>query len=144
MLKLRNGKPIEKYLLEQAMDDSDLSNAYFLNTRTGEVVCLSGYDTPDEREKLSEEIDGSSDYTRIDRIESSEAYQWMVDFIDSIVTPKDEQAAEKLSIAIMGKGAFRRFKDVLYVLGDEWEQQWYHWRDERLQEAMDEWLESVL
>jgi hypothetical protein len=31
----------------------------------------------------------------VERIPSHEAYQWMVDFVDEIVAPADENAAEK-------------------------------------------------
>jgi len=65
------------------------------------------------------EIDESDDYVAVERIPSHEAYQWMVDFVDEIATPKDEYIAEKLSIALMGKGCagylghpFRRIRDV--------------------------------
>jgi Uncharacterised protein family (UPF0158) len=143
MLTLPNGKPIDKDMLEVAMEDSDLSNSYFLNMQTGEVVFFSEYDDSEEREKLVEEIDGSDHYERIDRIPSYEAYQWMKDFVDEVVEPKDERMAEALSIALMGKGAFRRFKDVLYRYGDEWTQAWYQWKDKHLQEAMEEWLADL-
>jgi hypothetical protein len=29
------------------------------------------------------------------------------------------------------------------MVGDEWLQQWYRWRDDRLKEAMYEWFESL-
>jgi hypothetical protein len=44
----------------------------------------------------------------------------------------------------MGKGAFRRFKDVFHAIDDEWVQTWYRWKDDRLQEAGDAWVKSVL
>ena len=144
MNTLPNGKPIDLDMLETAMEDSDLANRYFLNLVTGEVVffsddlCLS-----DEDERLLEEIDGSNDYVAIERIPSHEAYQWMVDFVEEMVAPADEQAAEQLSIALNGKGAFRRFKDTLHRIDDQWQQAWYQWRDKRLRDAVDEWLESV-
>lgn len=144
MTTLRNGKPIEEDMLELAMEDSNMANRYYLNMLTGEVLFLSEYDDPDKSEKQLEEIEGSSDYTPIERIASPVAYQWMVDFVATIVEPKDEHVAEKLSIALMGKGAFRRFKDVLYILGDEWVQTWYRWKEDRLKEVMDAWLKSVL
>ena len=140
MLKLPNGKEIDKDMVEVAMEDSDLSNSYYLNLQTGEVAFLT---YGDENEELSEEIEGSDDYVPIERIPSHEAYQWMENFVADMVAPKDPQAAEKLSIALMGKGAFRRFKDVLHTLDDKWEQAWYRWRDERLEEAMNKWLEDV-
>ncbi len=144
MLTLPNGKPIDEDMLGTAMEDSDMATRYFLNTQTGEIVFLSEYADPDEQEKLSEEIDGSNDYVPIERIPSHVAYQWMDDFVSEIVAPQSKQVAEKLSIALMGKGAFRRFKDVLRMSGDKWEQAWYQCRDEHLQAAMREWLAEEL
>ena len=101
-----NGKPIDRDMLETAMEDSDLANSYFLNLVTGEVVFFSDYvGLSEEDERLLEEIDGSNDYVAIERIPSHEAYQWMVDFVDELVAPADEQDAEKLSMALNGKGA---------------------------------------
>jgi len=100
-------------------------------------------DTADEMEKQIEEIETGGEYIPIERISSHEAYQWMEDFVIEIVAPKDDYVSEKLSIALMGKGAFRRFKDVLHRVGDEWVQAWYHWRDDRLNQAMKEWFASL-
>src|SRR5947207_13731070 len=98
----------------------------------------------DDDERLLEDIDGSNDYVAIERTPSHEAYQWMVDFVDEMVAPADEHAAEKLSITLNGKGAFRRFKDTLHRVDDQWLQAWYQWRKQRLEAALDEWLKSVL
>ena len=129
MIRLPNGKSIDLDMLETAMEDSDLANRYFLTLISGEVVFFSDYlDLSEEDERLSEEIDGSNDYVAIERIPSHEAYQWMVDFVDEMVAPVDEQAAEKLSIALNGKGAFRRFKDTLHRVDEQWLQAWYQWK----------------
>jgi hypothetical protein len=145
MATLPNGKPIDLDMLETAMEDSDLANRYFLNLVTGEVVFFSDYlGLSDEDEQLLEEIDGSNDYVAIERIPSHEAYQWMVDFVDEMVAPNDEAAAEKLSIALDGKGAFRRFKETFYRVDEHWIQAWYQWRDRQLKAALDEWIKSVL
>jgi hypothetical protein len=144
MFTLPNGKPIDSDMIEIAMEDGDLGNSYYLNTQTGEVTFLSAFaDTMEEDEKRAEEIETSHAYIPIERISSHEAYQWMEQFVTEIVAPKDAQAAEKLSIALMGKGAFRRFKDVLYRVSDEWVQAWYQWRDDQLKKAMKEWLASL-
>jgi len=145
MITLPNGKPIDVDMLETAMEDSDLTNSYFLNLVTGEVAFFSDYlGLSDEDERLLEEIDGSDDYVAIERIPSHQAYQWMVDFVNDMVAPADENAAEKLAIALNGKGAFRRFKDTLHLLDEQWLPAWYQWRDERLKAAVEEWLKSVL
>jgi len=126
-------------MLEVAMEDSDLTNRYFLNLVTGKVVFFSEYvGLSNEEEQLLEEIDGSDDYVAVERIPSHEAYQWMVDFVDEMVAPTDEHAAGKLSIALNGKGAFRRFKDTLHGVDDQWLQAWYQWRDKQLKAAVDE------
>jgi hypothetical protein len=145
MATLPNGKPINMDMLETAMEDSDLANKYFLNLVTGEVVFFSNYlGLSDEDEHLLEEIDGSDDYVSVERIPTHEVYQWMVDFVDELVALADEHAAEKLSLALNGKGAFRRFKDTLYHVDDQWLQAWYQWKDKRLKAAVDEWVKSVL
>ncbi|MGZ3609217.1 MAG: UPF0158 family protein [Ktedonobacteraceae bacterium] len=145
MNTLPNGNPIELDMLEAAMEDSDLSNRYYLNLVTGKVVFFSDdLGLSEEDERLSEEIDESDDYVAVDRISSHEAYQWMVDFVDEMVAPTDENAAEKLSIALEGKGAFRRFKDTLYRVDEKWQQAWYQFRDRQLKAAVEEWLKSVL
>jgi hypothetical protein len=144
MFTLPNGKPIDTDMIELAMEDGNLGNSYYLNTLTGEVVFLSEFtDTAEEIEKRLEEIETSDDYIPVERIPSHEAYQWMEDFVAEIVAPKDALAAEKLSIALMGKGAFRRFKDVLHHVGDDWVQAWYRWRDDQLKKAMKEWFASL-
>jgi hypothetical protein len=145
MATLPNGKPIDMDMLEAAMEDSDLTNRYFLNLVTGQVVFfLEDVGLSNEDEHLLEEIDGSDDYVAVERIPSHEAYQWMVDFVDEMVAPTDEHAAGKLSIALNGKGAFRRFKDTLHGVDDQWLQAWYQWRDKQLKAAVDEWVKSVL
>jgi hypothetical protein len=145
MITLPNGKSVDRDMLEMAMEDSDLANMHFLKLVTGEVVFFSEYLGPsDEDERLLEEIDGSNDYVATPRIPSHEAYQWMVDFVDEMVAPADEYSAEKLSIALNGRGAFRRFKDTLHLVDDRWLQAWYQWRNKQLEVAVDEWLKSVL
>ena len=145
MITLPNGKSIDPYMLEAAMEDSNLANKYFLNLVTGEVVFFSDYlGLSDEDERLLDEIDGSDDYVAIERIPSHQAYQWMVDFVNELVAPADEHAAEQLSMALNGKGAFRRFKATLNRVDDQWLQAWYQWRDKRLEVAVEEWLKSVL
>ena len=145
MITLPNGKPVDLDMLEPAMEDSDLAHRYFLNLVSGEVVFFfDDLGLSDEDERLLEEIEGSNDYVAIERIPSHVAYQWMVDFVDEMVAPGDEHAAEKLFVALHGKGAFRRFKDTLHLLDDQWLQAWYQWRNKRLEAALDEWVKSVL
>jgi hypothetical protein len=61
---------------------------------------------------------------------------------DFIATVEDERLAELLEVAINGKGAFRRFKDVLAHYPDERER-WFRFKDDRMKERALEWLESI-
>lgn len=139
IFKLPNGKPIDEDMIMQGMQDSNLMNYYFLNTQTGEVeIFLDG----DERIETIDEMDIET-YIPIERLASYEQYQWMEDFISDLVEPEDKQAAEKLSIAIQGKGAFRRFKDVLHKIDNGWLEAWYQWEEDSLYEAMKEWFTTL-
>src|SRR5215472_16394684 len=145
MMILPNGKTIDLDMLETAMEDSDLAHSYFLNLVTGEVVFFSDYlGLSEDDERLLEEIDGSNDYVAIERVPSHVAYQWMVEFVDELVAPADKHATEQLSMALNGKGAFRRFKDTLCRVDEQWLQAWYQWRDKQLKSVVEEWLKSIL
>jgi len=61
---------------------------------------------------------------------------------DFIATVKDEHLVELLEVAINGRGAFRRFKDVLLRYPEERER-WFQFKDERMQERALEWLEDI-
>ena len=76
---------------------------------------------------------------RIRRAESHEGYEDMVDFI---ATVEDERIVELLDVAINGKGAFRRFKDVLLNYPEERER-WFRFKDERMEERALEWLDDI-
>jgi GrpB-like predicted nucleotidyltransferase (UPF0157 family) len=62
--------------------------------------------------------------------------------VDFIATVEDEQVAELLEVAINGRGAFRRFKDVLARHPDERER-WFRFKDERMEERALEWLDDI-
>ena len=93
-----------------------------------------------ETEKLRDRIDEDTDrYERIPKAESNEGYEDMVNFIGTV---KDERLVELLEVAISGKGAFRRFKDVLLNYPEERER-WFQFRDDRVQEKALEWLGEI-
>ena len=138
MLRLPNGKPVDEMMIEAAMEDGSLENRYYLNTQTGEVILVSEYDPGSvQQEQLEVAIEN---YVPIERIPSQQAYQWMQEFVETQILPEDALLAEKLSIALRGKGAFRRFKDVLHESSEEWVQSWYHWQDEQRSRAIEEWF----
>lgn len=77
-------------------------------------------------------------FVAVPQVDSHEAYGDMEDFITTVYNP---HIRELLEVAIMGRGAFRRFKDVLYNYPRE-EKRWFAFRDERMLERVREWLEE--
>jgi ribosomal protein L12E/L44/L45/RPP1/RPP2 len=75
-------------------------------------------------------------YLRIEPVSSREQYRWMERFIPMVDEPV---LRGQLSQAIDGKGAFRRFKDVLIGFTTERER-WFAFRSERLRVFMEAWL----
>ena len=123
-----------------AMEDSSYENEYYLDLKTGEILFLSEYMDDEESSKLRERIEETPDrYERIPKAESHEGYQDMEDFI---ATVEDEHLAELLEVAINGKGAFRRFKDVLLNYPEERER-WFKFKDERMEQRALEWLDDI-
>ena len=122
------------------MEDSSYEHEYYLDLDNGEILFLSEYMDNEETRKLKDQIEEDFDrYERIPKAESHEGYEDMQAFI---ATVKNERLAELLEVAINGKGAFRRFKDVLLNYPGERER-WFQFRDDRIQERALEWLDSI-
>ena len=123
-----------------AMEDSSYEHEYYLDLETGEILFISDYMDDEETGKLKDQVEEDSDrYERIPEAESHEGYEDMVEFI---ATVKDERLVELLEVAINGKGAFRRFKDVLLNYPEERER-WFQFKDDRVQEKALEWLGDI-
>ena len=137
------GKKTLKIYLDElcsAMDDSSYEHDYYLDLETGEILLILDYMDDEESKKLRDNIDEEPDrYERIPKAESHEGYEDMEDFI---ATVEDEHLAELLEVAINGKGAFRRFKDVLARHPEERER-WFRFKDERMEQRALEWLEDI-
>jgi hypothetical protein len=77
-------------------------------------------------------------FLAVPQMGSHEAYRDMEDFIIIIRSPR---LRELLDVAITGRGAFRRFKDVLYNYPHE-EKRWFAFKEARMVERVREWLEA--
>jgi hypothetical protein len=78
-------------------------------------------------------------FVAVPQMDPHEAYRDMEDFI---ATVRNDHVRELLEVAIMGRGAFRRFKDVLLRYPRERER-WFAFQDARLRRRVLEWLESL-
>ena len=106
----------------------------------GRIDLKTGGCWPDNLEYDEDDADEADEdqdrWLYVEPIGSREAYQDMELFI---ATAKDSAIADRLEIAISGKGAFRRFKDVLARWPDEL-QRYYVLSDERKRGRARAWL----
>jgi len=107
------------------------------------ATVLQGHDLADWQQEELLEADQveqfyGSRYIRVPEADPHEGYRDMERFI---YTVQDERLQNRLWQAIQGRGAFRRFKDVL---ADHYREQkrWYAFQSDRLKERILGWLES--
>ena len=124
--------------LRFAIEDASYDHRYFLDTETGDVILASEMFDDEETQRQLAEIDEaeSGRYLQVLRANSREGYDDMQDFI---ATVSDEHLQELLDVAIRGRGAFRRFKDVLARHPGE-QERWFDFQAARLDARAREWL----
>jgi predicted enzyme related to lactoylglutathione lyase len=116
-------------------DQMDYEHYWLINPETGEIVYWSRDTGIDGQNPI--DLD-ELDYLEIIRpLPSPVWYQDMVDFTELI---SDERAGRRLARALQGKGAFRRFRDVLHEDFPHLVKPWYAFRDARGQRHAVEWL----
>jgi hypothetical protein len=127
--------PVDWEALEDAFENNAPEVHSYLHIGTGEVLrVVDGIADPEMHARIASD----ASYMRIDPVSSREQYRWMERFIPMV---EDPDLRDKLMQAIDGKGAFRRFKDVLMSYGPERER-WFAFRSERLRVFMEAWLAS--
>lgn len=126
--------------LTDAFDNCRIGYEYYLDLETGELLIVSDeFMGTDETEEIYERMeDEPKRYLSIPTGSSREGYQDMVAFAESL---EDGNLKDKLWIALNGRGAFRRFKDVLLSYPEKREE-WFRFKDERLEKRVREWLEE--
>ncbi len=125
--------PADWEALEDAFENNAPEVHSYLHIKTGEVLrVVDGIADPEMHSRIA--LDPN--YMRIDPVSSREQYRWMERFIPMVLDPIVQ---ERLTAAIDGKGAFRRFKDVLMSFSVERER-WFAFRSERLRVFMEAWL----
>jgi len=123
-----------------AMEDSSYEHEYYLDLEAGEILFISDYMDDEEGGRSRNSIDEQPRrYERIPKVESHRGYEDMEDFI---ATVEDEQLVELLEVAMNGRGAFRRFKDVLARYPEERER-WFRFKDDRMKQRALEWLDDI-
>jgi len=127
--------PVDWEALEDAFENNAPEVHSYLHLVTGDVLrVVDGVADP----QMHARIAADPNYLRIDPVSSREQYRWMERYIPMV---EDPELVTKLTQAIDGKGAFRRFKDVLMTYGPERER-WFSFRSERLRIFMEAWLSA--
>lgn len=127
--------PIDWEALEDAFENNAPEVHSYLQLTSGEVLrIVDGIADPEMHARIASD----AAYLRIDPVSSREQYRWMERFIPMV---EDPTLQDRLTAAIDGKGAFRRFKDVLMGHAPERER-WFTFRSERLRVFMEAWLEA--
>jgi hypothetical protein len=125
--------PVDWESLEDAFENNAPEVHSYLQLTTGEVLrVVDGVADP----QMHVRIASDGNYLRVDPVSSREQYRWMERFIPLV---EDLDLRAKLAQAIDGKGAFRRFKDVLMSYSADREK-WFTFRSERLRTFMEAWL----
>mgnify|MGYP002725882094 CR=1 FL=1 len=128
--------------LVRAYEQGSSDKRYFLDVQTGEIVPIfvamleRGANTEDAH-RIAKEV--NTRYFLLPHMTPSEGYEEMEDFIETV---KDKTAAEQLTTAIEGKGAFRRFREILAIYPAE-EERWFRERTEIIEETVEIWLEET-
>ncbi|GAB0101333.1 UPF0158 family protein [Nocardia sp. JMUB6875] len=115
-------------------DQTDYEHRWLIDPRTGEIAFWTadtGIDgrTPVDLDEL--------DLVPIDPLPSRVWYRDMADFASGI---SDEQAGRRLTRAIDGRGAFRRFKAELHDHHPQLLSAWHVFHDTRAKRRAVEWL----
>jgi hypothetical protein len=127
--------PVAWEALEDAFENNAPEVHSYLHLGTGEVIrVVDGVADPATHGRIASD----SNYLRVDPVSSREQYRWMERFI---ATVEEGPLRQKLLQSIDGKGAFRRFKDVLVAFPVDRER-WFTFRSERLRTCMEAWLDA--
>jgi hypothetical protein len=157
--------------LAYALEDASWETNHYLDLETGRVISIAGdtyrelegiyeeaYDPEAEevidlaelvrqrdtmewhKQVLLEANEIETNAARYLPIEA-EPYEAYNDMEDFIFTVRDERLQDRLFWAIKGRGAFRRFKDVLAGYPRERER-WFEYHDKLMEERVVAWLAS--
>ena len=138
-MKQEKKLPIDIEELSMAMEDNSSEGSFFLDLTTGEVLPVFDTSEP-ETKKLSLRIERYPGYfKKVPKLESFESYKDMEDFIEQL---KNATLARLLTVSINGKGAFRRFKDVINEFPKE-QKAWYTFKEVKMKTRVYEWLKEI-
>jgi hypothetical protein len=124
--------------LEIAFERNSPEQESFLDLENGDLLSIAEGE-PDAAARRAKVTNNPDRFLRIDPASSREQYRWMERFVGAV---QDQPLRERLLVAIDGKGAFRRFKDVLLAFPAERER-WFAYRSELLHLHIQTWIDHL-
>jgi hypothetical protein len=124
--------------LEIAFERNSPEQESFLDLENGDLLSIVEGE-PDAAARRAKVANNPDRFVRVDPASSREQYRWMERFVGVV---QDQALRERLLVAIDGKGAFRRFKDVLLAFPAERER-WFAHRSELLHLHIQTWIEHM-
>lgn len=135
---MRKIKANKQDLLDQ-FELNFMEMSSYLDLETGQVIAICAADQLEEDAELCKLIDEECDrFLVLPKQDSRCDFNEMVRFSDQVT---DKQLQEKLEIALNGRGAFRRFRDVLFDYPQEREA-WFAFSNERKCQRLKRWLDA--
>jgi len=124
--------------LEIAFERNSPEQESFLDLENGDLLSIAEGE-PDAAARRTKVSNNPDRFLRVDPASSREQYRWMERFVGAV---QDLPLRERLLVAIDGKGAFRRFKDVLLAFPAERER-WFAYRSELLHLHIQTWIDHL-
>ena len=128
-----------KVKLSDIIDAMDVTDSYtenFLDAETGVIEFINDMVMgQEEKEEIYDRLDEHGFY-RLPTSFDLRDYDIMEDFIAGM----PESVQGRMYDAIQGRGAFRRFKDMVIDMGIE--KQWYDFHDEVYRQKAAQWCEE--
>jgi hypothetical protein len=144
--------PVKLQDVIDALELTSDESVYFLDRRTGEIEMITDevWSAAEDDELISEypewqrelilkarEIQRTDHFIELPRESEIDSYEVMERFCEQY---PNQRISEKLSAAIKGKGAFRRFKDLISDLGIQ--DEWNRFEHRSFESLAIEWLEA--
>jgi len=121
--------------VSDALQNGNGEVEYWLDQGTGEVHMRVPYlDDDDDEESIG-------DWVRIPEVTSREGWELMERFA---LGEEDEHLRDELLRAISGKGAFKRFGDILHRWPGGARERWHRFRDDAHDDLARRWLAVVV
>ena len=128
------GLSIDWLELETAFESHAPDQRVFLDRKTGEIKSFGAGESRGDIDEAA----AAGHFIRVEPIASREQYRMMERFIATVINLPLKEA---LQDAIVGKGAFRRFKDAVGRHPEE-RKRWFAFRDALLHRYILDWLKT--